>query len=224
MSQRALVSVCMPYWQRQAELDRSLAAYRSLYGHLDLEVSICDDGSPEPVKADGCIITSLPRKAIGLNACVPMNAAIRASNGDVIVITNPEIEHREDVLTGMLSMLEHQKDYVIASCRDADGTWLAGDQVDYTKDGRLPVPPGSHFHFCAMMRRSFFDEVGGFDEEYRFGRACDDNDWLWLLHSHGANFKLAPGTVWHYRTPHRYQGTQRSNKERLIAKWGHNWL
>lgn len=215
------ISVAMPYWSRQAELDRSLAAYRRLYA--DLEISICDDGSPEPVRAPDCIVTTLPAKQIGLNPCVPLNAAVRASTRDVVVLTNPEIEHREDVLTGMLALLQHPDDYVTVSCRDVGGLWLAGPEVDYSTHGRLPVPPGAHFHFCAMLTRELFERVGGFDEDYRHGRACDDNDWLWSLEDAGARFHLAPGVVWHYRTPHTYEGTHASNKGRLLAKWGHKW-
>lgn len=213
----------MPYWCRQRELDRSLAAYRRLYGHLDYEISICDDGSPEPVVADGCVVTHLPRKEIGLNPCVPMNAAVRASRGDVIVLTNPEIEHREDVLSGMLAMLESADDYVTVACRDVDGDWLAGLEVDYSAGGRMPVPAGAHFHFCAMLTRELFERAGGFDEDYRHGRACEDNDWLWRLEAVGAQFKLAPGVVWHRRTPHRHAGRGRTNRDLLISKWGHRW-
>lgn len=219
-----MISICMPYWQRQRELDRSLAAYKRLYGHLDMEISICDDGSPTPVRAPGCKITTLPLKKYGLNPCVPMNAAVRASSGDVIVLTNPEIEHREDVLTGMLAMLEGPDDYVTVACRDTSGMWIAGPKVNYNfENGRMPVPEGSHFHFCAMLRRELFDRVGGFDEEYRFGRSLEDNDWLWSLDAIGARFKLAPGMVWHYRTPHVYVGSHPSNLERLTRKWGHKW-
>lgn len=214
----------MPYWQRQKELDRSLAAYRRIYGHLDLEISICDDGSPVPVLADGCVVTRLPAKKIGLNPCVPINAAVRASSGDVIVLTNPEVEHREDVLTGMLSMLEHPDDYVTVACRDVSGMWIAGPEVNYAfANGRMPVPEGAHFHFCAMLTRELFERVGGFDEEYRFGRSLEDNDWLWSLDAAGARFKLAPGMVWHYRTPHAYAGSHPANLDRLTRKWGHKW-
>jgi hypothetical protein len=212
-----MISVCMPYWSRQAALDRSLAAYGRIYAGLDMEIVICDDGSPEPVKAPGCTVVSLPGKTVGLNPCVPMNAAVRASSGDVIVITNPEIQHHEDVLSGMLALLEEPNDYVTVACRDVNGMWLAGPEVDYTKNGRLPVPPGAHFHFCAMLTRELFDEG------YRNGRACEDNDWLWSLHAAGARFRLAPGTVWHHQTPHVYQGTHASNRDRLFAKWRHRW-
>ena len=219
-----MISICMPYWKRQKELDRSLAAYRALYGHLDYEIVIADDGTPDPVKAPGCVVVSLPKKEVGLNPCVPLNAAVRASSGDIIVLTNPEVEHREDVLTGMLAMLEHPDDYVTVACRDTSGMWIAGPEVNYAfENGRLPVPPGAHFHFCAMFRRELFDRVGGFDEEYRFGRSLEDNDWLWMLDEAGARFKLAPGMVWHHKTPHVYAGSHLLNLERIQKKWGHKW-
>jgi hypothetical protein len=218
-----MLSLCMPYWRRQAELDRSLAAYRAVYTDLALEISIADDGSPEPVRAPGCIVTTLPGKTIGLNPCVPLNAAVRASTADIIVLTNPEIEHREDVLTGMRALLEGPDDVVTVACRDAQGMWLAGPKVDYTKNGRLPVPPGAHFHFCQMLHRSLFERVGGFDEGYRHGRSCEDNDWLWSLHMAGARFRTAPGTVWHHQTPHVYAGTHVTNRDRLFSKWGAMW-
>jgi hypothetical protein len=218
-----VISVCMPYWQRQAELDRSLAAYARIYPGMGLEISIADDGSPQAVVAPDCIVTRLPAKVLGLNPCVPINAAVRASSGDVIVLTNPEVEHREDVFTAMHALLEHADDYVTVACRDVNGMWLAGPEVDYTTHGRLPVPAGAHFHFCAMLTRELFDRVGGFDEAYRHGRSCEDNDWLWSLESAGARFRTAPGTVWHHQTPHSYQGVHATNRDRLVSKWGHRW-
>lgn len=192
-----MISVCMPYWQRQAALDRALASYRKFYSGL--EFSIADDGSNPPVHAPGCKVSYLPRKNRPLNPCVPINAAVNASSGDVIVLTNPEIEHVEPVLDEMLAMLEPMT-YVAARCRDADGQWLAGPEVDYSTSGRLPVPKGAHFHFCAMFHREAWDLSGGFDESYRFLQACDDNDFLWRLHSKGVKFKTAEGMVLHHRS------------------------
>lgn len=210
-----MLSVCMPYWMRQGALDRSLAAYRRLYD--DLEISICDDGSPIPVKATGCRVEFLPRKEHALNPCLPMNVAVRNSTRDIVVLTNPEVEHREDVLSDMLSMLERENDYVVATCRDVDGTLLAGDGVDYTKQGRCPVPEGSHFHFCSMLRRSLFEQAGGFDEDYRLGMGCDDNDWLFRLKTVGARFRLSKKVVWHYRS--RTQWGLPHNRKLLHRKW-----
>lgn len=217
------VSVCMPYWQRQRELDRSLAAYSLLYGNA-LEISICDDGSPNPVRAPGCLVTRLPAKELGLNPCVPMNVAVRASTRDIVCITNPEVVHRDDALGPMLELLgDDRKRYVVATCYDVNGMQLAGEGTDYGTAGRMMVPPGAHFHFCAVMWRSLFEEAGGFDEEYRLGRACEDNDFLWRLHAVGAQFITCPQVVWHYRTPHRYSSTGNDNRALLERKWSHVW-
>ena len=90
-----MISVCMPYWERPAELERSLVAYKKVYGEtMDLEFSICDDGSTHkpvvPRHDKRFIVTTLPRKLRAMNPCVPINRAVRASTGDVIVLTNPK--------------------------------------------------------------------------------------------------------------------------------------
>lgn len=213
------ISVCMAYWKRQEALDRSLAAYRRHYPHLDLEIVVADDGSPEPVQAPGCVVVSLPRKQSALNPCVPLNAAVRASTGELIVLTNPEIEHVEPVLEQMAAMIEHPSQYVTAACVDADGSVLAGAGVDYRKDGRLPVPPGAHFHFCAMLTRELFDHVGGFDESYRYGQAYEDADWLWRCYEAGARFLHHPVAVRHYRTATAWGLPL--NEKRYLKRWAH---
>ena len=219
-----MISVCMPYWNRPRELTRSMNAYAKAYPDWNLEFSICDDGSFTPLEFPGAVITRLPQHSRALNPCVPINAAVRASSSAVIVITNPEVEHREPVLQQMLAMLEGPNDYVTVACKEATtGEWIAGPNAPKAPvGGRRPIPEGSDLHFCAMMYRELFDRVGGFDEEYRFGLGCEDNDWLWTLHEAGVNFKRAPGTVWHYRTPHRaWKGTVETNSAILERKFGH---
>lgn len=211
------ISVAMPYYMRQYALDRSLESYARVYPDLGLEFVICDDGSPVPVVAPGCTIVMLPTKGHALNPCVPINRAVDASTGDVIVLTNPEIVHTEPTLLRMLELLTSQTDYVMASCRDSSGMWLAGKEVRYDQNGRLPVPAGAHFHFCTMFHRSLWQRAGGFDEDYRNGQACDDNDWLWRLHRAGATFKLCESVVTHHRSGLRWNLPH--NRELFLRKW-----
>lgn len=203
----------MPYWERQAHLSRSLAAYRRLYG--DVEISICDDGSRAAVDARGCVVTRLPAKSVGMNPCVPMNVAVRSSTHPVIVLTNPEIEHREPILWAMLEMLEGPLDYVAATCIDSDGSKLSGDDVHYERK----LPRGAHFHFCAMLHRELFELAGGFDERYREGRGFEDADFLWRLNQVGARFRLADVTVYHHRTPHPFAGSTSKNARIYDTTW-----
>lgn len=197
-----MVSVCLPYWRRQGALDRMLKEYATLYADLPLEIVVADDGSPEPAVVATPLpwpvtVVPLPEKDEPLNPCVPLNRAVAASRGDVVVLTSPEISHRTPVLCAVLAMLEGPDDYVTAACLDERLGWLAGERVRYDTGGRLPVPPGAHFHFLAALRRELWERAGGFDEDYRHGQGCDDNDWLWRLHRVGARFRTCPAAVYH---------------------------
>lgn len=213
------ISVCVPHWKRPDAIHRMLARYGALYPDMDLEFSVCDDGSPDtPDVPPSVILTVLPRKDGPLNPCVPINRAVAASTGDVIVITNPEIEHEEPILGEMLGLLDGPDAYVVARCWDMDREmWLADASVDYTKNGRAPVPPGGHFHFLAMLHRELWERAGGFDEDYRHLQGHDDNDWLWRLHRAGARFRLTEGHVLHRHT-HVSWGLP-SGRATLREKW-----
>ena len=221
-----MISVTMPYYMRQEHLHRSMAAYHRLYHDIDLEFSICDDGSADAVIAHDCKITTLPKKRHALNPCVPINRAVAASGGDIVVITNPEIEHTKPIFQAMLDRLENKNDYVIAACKDhKTGQCLSGSSAKGNMNGRMPMPAGSGFHFCTMMHRSLWRKARGFDEDYRQGQGCDDNDWLWRLEDVGANFIMCDDlVVRHYRTPCRWPtGGLLRNKKLLIKTWGHKW-
>ena len=222
------MSICVPYWERQAELDRMFENYAQMYGEgyettLNLEFSVCDDGSPtQPAKVPtDCLLTRLPKKSHPLNPCTPINAAVMAATGEIIVLTNPEIEHREPVLHEMRCLLgaPQAKRYVVARCRqEGSGGWLAGPDVDYTIAGREPVPPGGHFHYLVMCWRRLWNQAGGFDEDYRMGQACDDNDWLWRLARARAEFVTTQGVVWHRRSK-RLKWKLPHNRGLLHQKW-----
>ena len=216
-----MISVTMAYYNRPDELRRSISAYKKLYSGFEL--SICDDRSepsihtdfPEAVSFDTVIHRVDSDHTLPLNPCVPLNIAVNQSKHDIIVLTNPEIEHREDVFTSMMELLD-KNSYVTARCVDDRGV-LAGKEVDYSTDGRLPVPEGAHFHFCAMLCRELWEKAGGFDEDYRFGQACEDNDWLWRLHRVGAEFKHTEKTVYHHQTHVKWNLPH--NKDLFYRKW-----
>lgn len=221
-----MISIAMPYWKRQALLTHSLERYREVYPAVDLEIVIAADGCP--VDAPGCKVVELPAKDHALNPCVPINRAVEASSGDIIVLTNPEIEHRQPVLLQMLEALESEDHYVIAACWNngrRDGYWVAHSSCRAGQGGRLPMPEGSGFHFCTMLHRSLWEKAGGFDEEYRNGAGCDDNDWLWRLEDAGAIFVMRDDlVVYHQRTDIRWpRGGLPTNRRLLKSKWRYKW-
>lgn len=209
------VSICMPYYERQQQLAVGLLSIRALYKHLDYEIVVCDDGSRTPVVAPGCEVVSLPRKLVPMNPCVPINRAVERASGEVIVLTNPEIVHSEDVLTPMLYELQAGT-CINPTCYDeTTDTWLVKPGV---KNGRMPVPPGFGHFFCAMLPR---EDWVPFDEAYRGGQAIEDTDWGWQMHERGVEFKtLDELVVHHYRSGVDWgPGGLERNRAIFWSKW-----
>lgn len=219
-----MISVCMAAWKRQEAITRLISNLVQQYGELlPLELCICDDGSIPPMvpptsrSVIPTTVTYLPQKAFARNPCVPINQAVAASRGEIIVLTNPEVEHPTPVLVEMLQCLHHSNDYVIAPCRDTRGPWVAGPETKYGTRGRGPIPPGGHYHFLVMFYRALWEKAGGFDEAYRDGQGWDDNDWLWRVYAAGGRFHTVRGHAIH--TPSYTKWAMVQNRTLFFKKW-----
>jgi GT2 family glycosyltransferase len=88
--------------------------------------------------------------------------------------------------------------------------------------GRAPSPRGAGLHFCAMLTKELFEDVGGFSEEYRGGQGYDDNDFLWKLNDAGASFRIMDNCVTDHVDCERCvwpKGGHKRNKEIFENKW-----
>ncbi len=177
---------------------------------------------PWPVK-----IVRLPGKDVALNPCVAFNAGVAASSGEFVALTNPEVLHRSPILPAMRLELAAlgRKGYVAAACWGLKAGWWYCHSTDMPPDaevGRAAMPQGAGLHFCAMLHRAFYDEIGGFDEAYRDGQGYEDNDLLWKLQAAGASFKIADDLVTDHldcpRTEWPAGGAAR-NRAIFEAKW-----
>ncbi len=233
-----MISIIMPYWNRRELLVRSLGRVAELYWKYDMEVIIADDGSTREPLLKATIpkglpwpvhVITLPRKNHALNPCVPINKAVATSRGYILVLTNPEIYHPTAILGDMLDELiaVGPKGYILASTWSVDhNKWYCHSSVTSKKNaalGRLPLPKGSGLHFCTMMYRKFYDEIGGFDEDYRDGQGVEDNDFVWALHQAGATFRMMDDlTVEHTSTPTIWpEGGIERNSKIYRRKWSH---
>lgn len=213
-----MISICMPHYRRAQQLERTLASYRRHYARLPLEIVICDDGTPGGLQAPGCEVIQLPEKSYALNPCVPINRAVNASRGEIIVLTGPEVVHRHDVLTSLCTRVDDGLS-LSPSCFDVTTrTWLVRNGV---KNGAMPVPGGFGFYFCSVFTRTAWQAAGGFDEDYRYGQAMEDTDFGWRMSRAGVEFEIDDELiVEHYRSGVRWPaGGLERNRRLFWQKW-----
>jgi hypothetical protein len=228
-----MLSVVMPYWQRQSALDTGLASMAKMYPDMNLEMVVVDDGSPEPARADGIYpwpvrIIRLPSKTTPKSACVPYNAGVKAAYGDLICLSAPEILHQEPVFPKMIKALNETgpRGYVAAAAWCPEhGMWHCHSTSRIAEEQGYPHPQGFGMHFCAVIHRDFYLSVGGFDEAYRDGSSFDDNDFVWTLHDAGAIPSILDEcVVIHAKTGATTQwpeGSHERNRQIFLNKWGH---
>lgn len=224
-----MYSVIMPYWQRQKALYKTLDAYWDLYGHVDgFEVIVVDDGNKAPPEIPDYIdlvrVIPLPKKDHAMNPCVPFNRGAEEARNDILVLTNPEVVPEPGVLEA-LKLALGKTTYVAAACVDEGGAVFchsAQDDRAHSRMGRAPVPHGAGLHFLAMLNKTLFEHIGGFDEAYREGAGFEDNDFLWKLHYAGAQFKIVDDPqVVHYSTGTKsdWRGKHSVNRKLFYSKW-----
>ena len=187
---RALVTVCMPYFNRPLLLTDTLQGFIDHgYPDLGVHVSICDDGSAKaPARDVGLVkenpswitLTELPRKKYGLNACVPLNRAVEASDSPLVLLQSPETGHETGFLPDMVDLVTDYNDVVLA-CVRCEGErrleWFSHPTIRPKK-----------YWWCQLVSKLFWLEVGGMDEAYRDGRTHEDDDLVERMNLAGANW------------------------------------
>lgn len=218
-----MISVCMPHWNAIVKLYETVESLRK---EVDVEIIVADDGSALAPTISGVRVIRLPRKDHALNPCVPINRAVGAARGPLVALTNPGTRFSYGMLDSLADSVITPLHYVTAACRDpATGRWLAHSSVTGGEYGRLPMPPGSSFHFLAVFHLDLWAKTGGFCCEYRDGQACEDNDWLWRLDAAGATFVQRDDVVVENErsTTTWPAGGLERNRAILERRWGHKW-
>jgi hypothetical protein len=130
-----------------------------------------------------------------INPCVPYNVAFRHSQGQTIIIQNPECCHIGDVISHCAAHINDQT-YLSYHC------WSATkDQLEYLRNYQPisyePRPKGmwynhavhraESFHFCTALTRKNLITLNGFDERFANGLDYDDNEFVWRVRNLGLN-------------------------------------
>lgn len=191
------ISLILPYWNRQAAADVALARLALLYPYLDLEVIVVDDGDPEPFRVPlldlNLMCLRLPQKTRPMSPVTCWNMGASIATGDVIALSCIEVLHERPILAEMLEELTERGPmaYVLAAawCPE-QRQWHCHTTVHFPE-----CPPKTGPNFCALMHRSLFQLVGGFDEVYREGAGYEDRDFIQRMHRAGAQFVIRDDLV-----------------------------
>jgi len=181
-----MISLLLPYWNRQEAADKALASIRTHYSDLDLEIIVVDDGSPVPFKIPEGMdikVIRMPDKTEPKSPINCWNAAAREAASNVLVLSCIEVIHVSPILEQLTKDLEKDEYRHAAAWCPEHGEWHVHSTVEVPD-----CPKGSALGFCAAIHKELYWRAGGFDEIYREGAGYEDRDFVRKLHSVGARF------------------------------------
>ena len=221
-----MVSLILPYWDRQEAANRAITLLDETYAGWDLEVIVVDDGNVVPFVAPpnslDLKIVRLPLKPGPTPQSRAWNAGTAAATHPIVVLSCVEVLHATPVLKTMHARFSHLPSpaYVLAAA------WCPEQQSWHCHSTHRIVtcPPGTGPSFCGMLYRDTFDSVGGFDEEYHEGAGYEDKDFILRLWTAGVTFHIQDDlVVIHPKTGATIRWSQHGfqrNKGLYQRKWG----
>lgn len=198
------VSVVVCSYNGAKTLDRCLESLGKV-NYPDYEVVLVDDGSKDntqEIAAKHSWVVNIRQENKGLSYA--RNVGANAAKGDVIVYTDSDCMADPDWLY-----------YLIGTLLSGDYAGVGGPNISPPAENWIQAcvaaAPGGPSHVlltdvvaehipgCNMaFHRWAFEQVGGFDPEYR--KAGDDVDFCWRLQQSGGVIAFSPAAiVWHYR-------------------------
>lgn len=173
------ISIVIPMYDEARHIGRTLQAARqaALAAGLECELVVVDNGShdqgPQIARSLGARVLSLP----GLHIGALRNRGAAASTGQWLAFLDADIEVPQNWLTLLLDLEAHGQADVLALDCDTPrvAPWFA--RAWQSRTLRPSVPAVHKVQWLPtpnlLMRRPWFDRVGGFDESLRTGEDKD---------------------------------------------------
>ena len=172
------------------------------------------------------------------------NQAARLARGEILVLLNNDTVVPPGWLDGLVAHLDRNPSIgVVGPVTNSCGN-EAAIATTYTDLGQMLAYAAGHMRahagelrdiemltlFCAALRRTVWDEVGGLDEQYRVGM-FEDDDLAMAVRALGKRVALAADVfVHHYGgaafgalSPRSYLRIWWENRRRFEAKWKVRW-
>jgi GT2 family glycosyltransferase len=227
----------MPYYNRANQLYNSLSSFLYHYKDRDdYEVIIIEDGKTvhdvprhnELLTVINCFNLHINIIRIQTNYKDCWNPAplfcdgVEESSGEFLVITNPEVFHKSNILLGLDGEFMNEKDtYVVCACENVKIDKYYEDVTnieDFEYKHLMWYQHSEHrnrmLHFCSSISREQYDNIGGFDRRYMYGVAVEDVDFLEKIKNWGLPISIRDDLV----TLHQDHGKQQDfipNYDRL---------
>ncbi len=219
------VSVCIPTFNRPAQLAKALAAVLAQDPPAGgFEVVVADDGSPDEdavaeVVRKCSANTGTPVRLVRLRPnrgpAAARNAAWRAAAATWIAFTDDDCAPEPGWLRGLLAVADAERVAAVQgrTIPDPELAHLLGRPFVRS----LTVDSPSRFYAtCNMLyRRQLLDRLGGFDESFRMALG-EDTDLGWRAEADGERIAFAPEAVVRHDV---VVGTWRSEL-RSRRRWG----
>jgi glycosyltransferase involved in cell wall biosynthesis len=187
MTKRPLVSVIVAAFQAEAFLEDAITSILA-QDYAPFEVVVCDDGStdrtPEILAAHSELHTIHQPNS---GPAAARNAAVAASSGELLAIFDADDLWPSTRLAAQADYLVQHPEVGCVLGRQEwinPPPWLTRDAVYGELDG-IPI-------LSAMLRRSAFDAIGGFDESFTHS---EDMDLLFRLREQGIPIEVLPDVV-----------------------------
>jgi glycosyltransferase involved in cell wall biosynthesis len=187
MTERPLVSVIVAAFQAEAFLEDAITSILA-QDYAPFEVVVCDDGStdrtPEILAAHSELHTIHQPNS---GPAAARNAAVAASSGELLAIFDADDLWPSTRLAAQADYLVQHPEVGCVLGRQEwinPPPWLTRDAVYGELDG-IPI-------LSAMLRRSAFDAIGGFDESFTHS---EDMDLLFRLREQGIPIEVLPDVV-----------------------------
>jgi GT2 family glycosyltransferase len=241
------VSIVVPVHNNYQITSRCLASLRAEVSGIDFEVIVLDDGSSDRTRDRLAANTGIQyiRSEVCrgfLHAC---NLGVRYAKGEYVALLNNDTE----VTTGWLEQLLYVFDtfanvglvgskllYPDGRLQEAGGmVWGNGSPMNYGRNGNPNDPRYCYTRqvdylsgACFMVRRSLWNEIGGFSEIYA-PAYFEDTDLAFRVRQKGYKTVYAPSSqVIHYEglsnglsTETGVKKFQEVNRTKFKARWKH---
>lgn len=212
----------MSYYNRLEQLKRTLNTIALSSLAEKTEIIIVDDNSSPESKFDyneksypfNIKYIDIKENEKWWNCpCIPYNIGFKQTEGDIIVIQNPECFHYGDVLLEIQNNIK-SNDYLSCLCycisktETQNITHLSKNYLDaiikpFEQHITKPISDGSEkgwynhpqyrpcmYHFLSAITKTDLDKLQGFDPRYAMGIAFDDDEFILRIKKSGMNVRF----------------------------------